>query len=74
MKEKTEFPSSTLIWQGVIWGDERGGKGGCLLFYSTKEVGIDGPSVFLYFWLLFVERFFSPVGIFGLMVVGSMVG
>ena len=29
----------------------------CLLFYSTKEVGIDGPSIFLHFWLSFVERF-----------------
>ena len=34
---------------------------GVLLFYSTKEVGIDGPSVFLYFWLLFVERFSLPL-------------
>ena len=34
---------------------------GVLLFYSTKEVGIDGPSVFLYFWLLFVERFSFPL-------------
>ena len=34
---------------------------GVLLFYSTKEVGIDGPSVFLYFWLLFVQRFSLPL-------------
>ena len=33
----------------------------CLLFYSMKGMGIDGPSVFLYFWLLFVERFSLPL-------------
>ena len=34
---------------------------GVLLFYSMKGMGIDGPSVFLYFWLLFVERFSLPL-------------